>query len=496
MKKLNNLFKYFILFLSLLLIFTCYWLNETFGLLDMDKLLFHMFTPLNGTSSQMIKSYIFKPLLLTIITFIMLLFIFNIKYKAQILIKLKLFKSKEKEISITPHLTWKITFILLIYSISFFIIKYKVINYLMANIQDSFFIEQNYIDPKNTNIVFPEKKRNLIYIFLESMEFTYSTYEEGGVYYENYIPNLTKLANEETSFRNEFNGGFTSSRSTTWTASAIVGQTAGIGLYDPFGANEFGGISAYLPGAYSLGEILEENDYKNVFFIGSDAAFAHRGEYFSQHGNYEIRDLNYAKQKGLIPEDYYVWWGYEDSKLFEFAKEEILELANEERPFNFTMLTTNTHHVGGLIEEDCDIKFDEHLKNAIYCSDKQIYDFVNWIKEQNFYDNTTIVLIGDHLSMEPTFFNNIDNNKRTIYNVFINPYNKNANTTNRNYSTLDIYPAIISSIGGTIQGNKLGLGTNLFSEEKTLYEEYGKEYVETELKYNSKYYKKHILYGK
>ena len=44
--------------------------------------------------------------------------------------------------------------------------------------------------------------------------------------------------------------------------------------------------------------------------------------YFTQHGQYEIYDYYTAIEKGKIPEDYYVWWGFEDSKLYEYAKEE------------------------------------------------------------------------------------------------------------------------------------------------------------------------------
>ena len=38
----------------------------------------------------------------------------------------------------------------------------------------STFIDDNYVDPSSVNITFPEQKRNLIYIFLESMEMTYA----------------------------------------------------------------------------------------------------------------------------------------------------------------------------------------------------------------------------------------------------------------------------------------------------------------------------------
>ena len=48
--------------------------------------------------------------------------------------------------------------------------------------------------------------------------------------------------------------------------------------------------------------------------IGSDATFGGRRNYFTQHGNYNIKDYNYAIEQGWIPEDYKVWWGYEDQK--------------------------------------------------------------------------------------------------------------------------------------------------------------------------------------
>lgn len=49
-----------------------------------------------------------------------------------------------------------------------------------------------------------------------------------------------------------------------------------------------------------------------------------------------------------------------------------------------------------------------------------ISSFINWIKEQEFYDNTTIILIGDHLTMNDLFYSNQNVDERTIYNAFIN----------------------------------------------------------------------------
>lgn len=51
--------------------------------------------------------------------------------------------------------------------------------------------------PLEVKITFPDKKKNLIYIYLESMEMTYSDIENGGGFTYNLIPELTKLAEEK-----------------------------------------------------------------------------------------------------------------------------------------------------------------------------------------------------------------------------------------------------------------------------------------------------------
>lgn len=61
-------------------------------------------------------------------------------------------------------------------------------------------IAENYVDPRNVKLNFPKKKRNLIYIFLESMENTYMSKLDGGAYDINYIPELTALAEENLNF--------------------------------------------------------------------------------------------------------------------------------------------------------------------------------------------------------------------------------------------------------------------------------------------------------
>ena len=69
-------------------------------------------------------------------------------------------------------------------------------------------------------------------------------------------------------------------------------------------------------------------------------------------------------------------------------------------------------------------------------------------------------------------------------------------TKNRIFSTMDLFPTTLSAMGVKIEGNRLGLGTNLFSNEETLIQKYNETYVNLEFLKRSKFYNKNILYNK
>ncbi|MNT26765.1 phosphoglycerol transferase I [compost metagenome] len=200
-----------------------------------------------------------------------------------------------------------------------------------------------------------------------------------------------------------------------------------------------------------------------------------------------------------MTEDQKEWWGYRDTKLFDWSKEQLLKLKDDDKPFNFTMLTVDTHFMDGFVCDKClNNKDQEQYTNVINCSSKQVDEFINWIKQQEFYKDTTIILVGDHLTMQPDFPDFVDETEsyqKTVYMTIINTDKKANDGTNRVYSTLDMFPTTLYSIGADIQGDKLGLGTNLFSDKKTLLENYGYNSMKSELERVSKFYNKKFIYG-
>ena len=83
-----------------------------------------------------------------------------------------------------------------------------------------------------------------------------------------------------------------------------------------------------------------------------------------------------------------VFWGFEDEKLFDYAKEDLTRIASSDEPFNYTLLTVDTHFEDGYVCDLCENEFGENqYANVFACSDRQVSEFVKWIQNQDFYDN-------------------------------------------------------------------------------------------------------------
>lgn len=470
------------------------WAMNGIGNMRFDQIVFALTQPLKGSDPGQIQAFILQPFLEAVLFSIPILTVIYLISTYSLI--------KQKVQNYPKRRVLSLGFVGLFIGI---FLSAKVIGY--ADIKAYYFesteiYEQHYVDPKEVQLTFPKEKRNLIYIFMESMESSYLSTEYGGSQSQNLLPNLTTLAENQGihfSHNGQIGGGMLQSPGANQTASSMVAQTSGLplrpatsfGLTDGSGANS----AEYFPGAYSLGEILSEQGYNQILLMGSKAEFAGRDQYFQQHGNYEIRDYNWAIENGKIPEDYYVWWGYEDDKLFDFAKETLGELASEDEPFNLTMLTADTHFEDGYATEETPNLFDDQYSNVIHASDQQIMDFLTWVQEQPFYEDTTIILSGDHLTMDSDFFLELDPEyQRSIYNVFLNTNQSSSVETTRQFSAMDMFPTTLSALDVKISGNRLGLGTNLFSSEATLVEQLGYENFESELMKGSEFYEEKLMY--
>lgn len=472
-----------ILIMAVILYTVYLFLKKNFNGLSWEEIVFHLKVPMKGTSNEMILDY-FRTYGIAMGTGVCFAGVINV-------VSYQMFSAAARSILLVASI------VLLIAAVYRILASFDTFACLIAQRSESGFMEKVAVQITPQMLHFPEKKRNLIYIFLESMESTFSSKEEGGAMELDRIPELTALAKEEVNFScDEKLGGAAPSRGASWTTGAMVSQTCGYPLMIPLGGKNYkNGKNAFMPGVVAIGDVLKNEGYAQEIMVGSDLTFGGRKMYFEQHGDYFVYDYPYAKEQGKIPKDYYEWWGFEDKKLFAFAKEEITELAKGDKPFNFTMLTVDTHHIGGYACEDCHQDFENNYDNVLSCSSKRVKEFIDWIKAQDFYEDTTIVISGDHCTMDNNYIREKYDGSvpRRVYSCIVNPAVKPVREKERQYYSMDLYPTTLAAMGVQIDGERIGLGTNLFSDKETILEKYGNIKVQQELSKGSSFYRKKIL---
>ena len=468
-----------LLFFSFLCFFAARWFVTVYGRIGFDSILFTLRSSLSGVQSDLVRSFLirgFLPCLLcTGLSCVILLVLHHLPLRS-------LF-SVLGAVAVCLGLC------------GYAAVDVELTDYLRGVLMDGSLYEDHYADPAKTTITFPENKRNLVYIMLESMETTYLSEELGGASRVNLIPELTTLAGEGINFsHNDGLGGFHASNGASWTIGAIVAQTAGIPLKTPEGIddwqNGYGKDGIFLPGVTPITNILDDAGYHTTFLCGSDAGFGGRKTYYMTHGMDKIYDIYTARKDGIVPGDYFVWWGMEDLYLFEYAKQELTEISQQNEPFAFTMLTVDTHHIGGYQCVYCTDPYEETYQQSIACSSRQVLEFVRWLQEQPFYENTTVVITGDHLSMDNGYMqrNVPEDYQRMVFNCILNSPVTTDHTKGREYCAVDLFPTTLAAMGCTIEGDRLGLGVNLFSNQPTLSEKWGFERFDSELSKSSDYY--------
>ena len=488
-----------IIFINILLLNSNIWIYNNFGNVKFQEILFTFLSPKSGTDTSVIFSYIIRVIVVSFV--LSILFIFGVLYLRR--------KCSSKAFKYLKYMGSLLIVITLILSLLYTNNRYNVTAYFNYQSQkttiynkkkkvhkkknteyigDSTIIYQN---PKDVKIN-GDNTNNLIYIYLESFENTFLDTENGGIKNVNCLPELTELAKQNTNFSNTDQlGGALPFTGTTWTIASMTSQFTGLPLKVEV-ANDMDQQNRFMPGAKTIGDILNENGYIQELMIGSQKEFAGTDKLFLQHGFDKICDINSLKQEYSFKSNELNQWGLDDYKLFELAKNEITQLAQTGK-FNFTMATIDCHMPKGFLCKYCPDTYENRYENIYACQSKLINSFIDWCKSQSWYENTTIVLVGDHPTMAQQYVNDVPSDyQRTTYNCFINSKVTTDQIKNRQFTHMDMYPTTLAAMGFNIEGNKLALGTNLFSELPTIIEKYGQDYINEEVQKSSEYLDKNI----
>ncbi len=481
-------------FIGVLVLVVSDWMHKSLGT-TFKQFLYTIMYPLDGSdNSTIIKGFkaCTLPIVLLLLPYIVYV-VLDCKGVFSKKIKCTIFK-KYRRIDLRlllRRIVALVTSFVLIFSLFLAAKSMQVGEYIKSITQKTTIYEERYIDPDSVQITAQGTPKNLVYIYIESMENAYADASNGGVQPTNLIPNLTNIAKENISFSNSDAalGGAYPITNTTWTMAALFALNSGLPFSFP-ATNEGLSVDGKLAkGTTTLGDILEKNGYVQEFMCGSDAIFGGRKSFFAGHGNYIISDYYTAIEQGDIASDYHVFWGHEDNILYKRAKKSLTKLAATGKPFNFTMLTVDTHFPDGYVCADCGTNHNVIAANVVECADRQIAEFMNWCKEQSWYENTVFVIVGDHPRMDTSLVDGLEYQSRTMYNVIINAdAPEKYKTQNRIFTQMDMFPTVLSAMGFNIEGERLALGTNLFSQKQTLAEEMGYWQLHTELGKYSKFF--------
>lgn len=485
------IFNFCILFttISLFLFFVSKFIKKSFGSLPISQIIFNTFTRTEGMLGAL-KG------LETYVAFCILGFIASVSF----IIFLSLFISKKlKNILIIKY----VAFFLLIgvfSTVSYFSLAYvernfNVISYLKK--ENSNFIYDNYyrLDPSSINFD-GNKKSNFILIFVESLEKGYSKEE---VYGENLIPNLSSKLSEGISFTN-----FKKIQGAYFTIDGISAQTTGmplIQLPDNFSMIPTDTYGAVLSNTLGIFNILKDQGYQTISFMGTHGWFTNMNLFLEAHGVDNLFDRNYFVNNGYVLDDKTLGFydSFRDDFLFDRFKEYLSSNIDKSKNFAAVFQTYDTHFPNGFSPKDKKSHGDDNIKDAWLYVDSLVSGFLDWAKTQEWYDNTVIVVVGDHpwqdASNEFTTLTKRDG-ERQIFNLIIHSRNSDIHNS-CTYSNIDMAPTILNALGinfksvsnkGQESDSRIGLGVSLFSNDQTLVCKYGQEYLTKELDKYSYFY--------
>ncbi|TCT14108.1 phosphoglycerol transferase MdoB-like AlkP superfamily enzyme [Natranaerovirga pectinivora] len=249
------------------------------------------------------------------------------------------------------------------------------------------------------------KDMNILVIQLEAMqEFVINRTIEG----QAITPNINSLIEESIYFNNLYNqvGSGNTSDAEMILNNSLFGYGTG-STYFMFPNNYFS----------SLGNKLKDNGYETMMFHAYEPSFWNRINIYRNLGFnrfYNIRDYEMTEKKG---------WSLSDKEFFRQSLDFIEEQANG-NPFYGHLITLSTHHpYDAFIHDDFNVgkyqgsMLGNFIKGANY-ADQAIGLFLEELKERGLYDNTLIVMYGDHSALFEDQASNLFDYLGTDYSHF------------------------------------------------------------------------------
>ena len=319
-----------------------------------------------------------------------------------------------------------------------------------------FYTEGAYVDPKSVNVTGTGKK-NLLIVYCESIEETFGDVDLMG---EDLLQPLRPFIETPDLHIEQMPGA-------DFTIGGIVSSQCGIPLKSVsiLSGNLTGwALDRFMPGAVCLGDYLKADGYHNVYYNGSSGVFSGLNKFFLSHGYQEFMGKEDWLEKGAVkPEELNMWAVY-DKDIVDFSIRRLDELMAEGRKFSFALSTMDTHEPG-FLSSDCEkAGFSRDRPGYVKCSMSQVGRLLQHIRDRGWEKDFVILVMGDHQARMPKL-GEVDLKSAEKRFVLCSLKGGELKPMRGRITHFDLFPSILSALGFTVEGGRLGFGYDVFSRE-------------------------------
>lgn len=335
------------------------------------------------------------------------------------------------------------------------LLEFSVFSYVAARFEKDHFAG-SYVPPGRATFTQTDR-RNLVLIYVESLEATYS---DRALFGADLLQPLDALEGQRLPKYQMVPGA-------TWTIGAMVATQCGVPLtvYSTDDVRHDKAHPGFLAGATCLGDILKARGYRNVFLEGAPLSFSGKGLFLQQHGYDERWGKEEWEAAGARPpgsaDPELGGWGLFDHALLSRARDELAKLHASGQPFNLTLLTLDTHNPHGFVSPQCGRSqpagHTPGFPDIVACTSSELAAFVRFCRDSGYLKDTTVVVIGDHLAVGNPVEDKLRSAPgRRIFNLFLGaePFPPRQDTV----VTVDMFPTLLQATGLRTSDGRLGLG--------------------------------------
>ncbi|OMF37233.1 sulfatase [Paenibacillus sp. FSL H8-0548] len=273
--------------------------------------------------------------------------------------------------------------------------------YMIFSNKDIEFIDPNHITQEKINTVKKIEQpaapqlwktasgKNVIIIQMESFQnFLVNLNIDG----KEITPNINKLVNENYYFKHFYQQV---GQGNTSDAEFVVNTSFYI---PPRGAATMVYADKELP---SLPKLLKANGYDTTTFHSNVVEFWNRGELYKALGFDRYYDEKFFGKEDTV------FFGASDDQLYKKTAEELDRMSQNGKPFYSHVISMTAHHPYTIPEDKYKMTLPERYENTFVgdyiraqnYADYALGNFIADLKERGIWDDSLILLYGDHLGL-------------------------------------------------------------------------------------------------